>query len=60
MSDAKTKPSEGEFEVTLDMVGEGVRLYFEYDYEKADPETLVMDILYSARDIWRDGTPDRR
>lgn len=49
-----------EFRVTLDMVSEGVQLYYEYDYDKAEPEALIMDILFAARDIWRQGITQPR
>ena len=45
-----------EFDVTLDMIRAGVGLYFEYDYAEDEPETIVAEILYAARDIWRGNT----
>lgn len=43
------------YEVTLDMITAGVDLYFAFDYEEDEPETLVAEILLTARDIWNGG-----
>ena len=42
-----------EIEVTLDMIKAGVDLYFAFDYEEDEPETLVAEILLTARDMQR-------
>lgn len=41
-----------EIEVTLDMIKAGVDLYFAFDYEEAEPQALVAEILLTARDMW--------
>ncbi len=38
-------------EVTLDMIKAGVDLYFSFSYEDDEPETLVAEILLTARDM---------
>lgn len=42
-----------EFTVTLDMIRAGVERYFAFNPEEEEPETLVAEILLSARDMWR-------
>lgn len=39
------------FEVTPDMIKAGVGLYFAFNYEEDEPETLVAEILLTARDM---------
>jgi len=41
------------YRVTQDMIAAGARLYFTYDCEEDEPETLVAEILLTARDMWR-------
>lgn len=37
--------------VTIDMIKAGVDLYFSFSYEDDEPETLVAEILLTARDM---------
>ena len=45
-----------EFSVTLDMIQAGVERYLAFDSKREVPETLVAEILLTARDMWQDGS----
>ena len=49
----------GSFDVTLQMIQAGVQLYLAYDPNEDEPEGLIAEILYTARDIWRDSITHR-
>jgi hypothetical protein len=47
------RPSPDQFVVTLEMIRCGVEIYFAFDLEADEPEGLIAEVLYRARDIWR-------
>ena len=50
----RSTKSNHKFEITLDMIRAGVKLYQEFDPEENEPEALIGEILFTARDIYQE------
>ncbi len=47
-------PPAADFDVTLQMVQAGVEKYLAFDADAEEPASLIFDVLYTARDMWKE------